>query len=107
MSTRCNSCKTMLQDIVLTRLGTGFNNVTLFSPWPPESPDMNPIENLWAQMETALNRRANRPRNEHQLWNAVREEWARVDMFDVRRLVFSMRRRCTALVQAAGNHTRY
>ena len=67
------------------------NNVTLFSPWPSKSPDMNPIENLWAQMETALNRRANRQRNEHQLWNAVREEWARVDMFDVRRLVFSMR----------------
>ena len=42
------------------------NNVTLFSPWPSKSPDMNPIENLWAQMETALNRRVNRPTNECQ-----------------------------------------
>ena len=83
------------------------NNVTLFSPWPSKSPDMNPIENLWAQMETALNRRVNRPTNECQLWNAVREEWANVDMFDIRRHVFSIGRRCTALVQAAGHHPRY
>ena len=50
------------------------NNVTLFSPWPSKSPDMNPIDHLWAQMETALNRRVSRPTNECQLWNAVREE---------------------------------
>ena len=64
--------------------------------------DMN---HLWAQMETALNRKVNRLTNECQRWNAVREEWANVDMFDVRRLVFSMRRRCTALAHAAAATT--
>ena len=30
------------------------NNVTLFSPWPSKSLNMNPIENIWAQMETEI-----------------------------------------------------
>ena len=90
-----------------TRGWLAANNIPVFGPWPARSPDMNPIENLWAQMEKALERRPNRPMNEAQLWRAVQQEWANVNMWDVRRLIFSMRRRCTALVQAAGGHTKY
>ena len=74
---------------------------------PINSPDMNPIENLWSQMERALQGRPTPPVNEVQLWQAVQEEWANINMFDVRRLVLSMRRRCLSLVQATGGHTRY
>ena len=84
-----------------TRGWLAANNIPVFGPWPSKSPDMNPIENLWAQMEKALERRPNRPTNEAQLWRAVQQEWANVNMWDVRRLIFSMRRWCTALVQAA------
>ena len=27
------------------------NNVQVFGPWPAKSPAMNPIENLWAQVQ--------------------------------------------------------
>ena len=30
------------------------NNVTLFSPLASKSPNMNPFENIWAQMETEI-----------------------------------------------------
>ena len=30
------------------------HNIDVFGPWPSKSPDMNPIENLWAQMENAI-----------------------------------------------------
>ena len=58
-------------------------------------------------METAIRGRAKRPRNRNELWQAVRQEWANINMFGIRRQVLSMRRRCTALVQAGGYHTRY
>ena len=90
-----------------TRAFLQANNVNVFGTWPGKSPDMNPIENLWSQMETAIQRRPNRPTNRDELWQAVQDEWANTNMFDVRRLVFSMRRRCSALVAAAGHHTTY
>ena len=90
-----------------TRDSLAANNIQVFGPWPSKSPDMNPIEHLWAQLENALQRRPNRPMNEEQLWQAVQEEWENVNMWDVRRLIFSMRRRCTALVEAGGGHTKY
>ena len=90
-----------------TRAFLQANNVNVFGPWPAKSPDMNPIENLWSQMETAIQRRPNRPTNRDELWQAVQDEWANINMFDVRRLVLSMRRRCSALVAAAGHHTTY
>ena len=50
------------------------NNVRVFEQWPANSPDMNPIEHLWTQLERALERRPNPPTNEVQLWQALQEE---------------------------------
>ena len=90
-----------------TRAFLQANNVNIFGPWPVKSPDMNPIENLWSQMKTAIQRRPHRPTNRDELCQAVQEEWANINLFDVRHLVLSMRRRCSALVNAAGHHTPY
>ena len=90
-----------------TRAFLQANNVNVFGPWPAKSPDMNHIEDLWSQMETAIQRRPNRPTNRDELWQAVQDEWANINMFDVRGLVLSMRRRCSALVAAAGHYTTY
>ena len=75
-------------------------------PWPAKSPDMNPIENLWAQMETSLQNRKHKPRNRDELWRAVQDIWNNINLFDVRRLVLSIRRRCNVMTQAAGHHSR-
>ena len=58
-------------------------------------------------METANRGRAICPRNRKELWQAVRQEWTSINMFDIRRLVLSICRQYTALVQAGGHHTRY
>ena len=45
--------------------GAGTKQHTCFGPWPSKSPDMNQIENLWAQLQRAIDNRPNRPQMRH------------------------------------------
>ena len=47
------------------------------------------------------------PQDEVELYQTVRDEWENLDQDYARRLVLSMRCRCTALHNAAGGHTKY
>jgi transposase len=44
---------------------------------PPESPDMNPIENVWAGLKHYV-RKVKKPRNKEQLVEGINEYWATI-----------------------------
>ena len=76
-------------------------------PWPAKSPDLNPIEHVWDLLDWRVRARVISPRNVWELAGALMEEWGNISQQELANLVQSMRRRCTAVLNAAGGHTRY
>ena len=76
-------------------------------PWPSMSPDMNPIEHLWDELDRRVRGRPEAPTTRQELFNALQVEWDAMPQQLIRRLVDSMPRRCQELVAANGGHTHY
>lgn len=72
---------------------------------PPQSPDCNPIENLWNE----LNRRLRKipVSSKEELKRRLKEEWGRIDGTYTSRIVASMPRRLQHVIQQNGYPTRY
>ena len=81
------------------------NNGVSVLDFPPYSPDLNPIENLWKTLARAVE--DHRCDTVASLQDAVAEEWDKIDPQHMHNLVRSMPERCTAVIEAAGWHTKY
>ena len=75
--------------------------------WPAQSPDLNPIENLWATLKQQLNEYQHPPTGMLDLWERVFEKWREIEESACLRLVESMPRRVQAVIKARGGHTKY
>ncbi|KAJ1300116.1 hypothetical protein OPQ81_002596 [Rhizoctonia solani] len=76
-------------------------------PWPSYSPDMNPIENVWAILDERVRKQRILPRNLEELWVAVKEEWDNFDIGIVKALYASMPNRVDELLERKGGNTSY
>jgi len=75
--------------------------------WPSQSPDLNPIENLWDVVKKAIFRRIDRASSLDSLFDIVKEEWEKVSLVEMQKLVHTMPKRCKALLKAQGGHINY
>lgn len=73
--------------------------------WPPQSPDLNPIENLWAMLDRKAKKR--RCSNERELFTLLQDTWNSIDPLELENLVLSMPKRCKAVIAAKGFCTKY
>jgi len=76
-------------------------------PWPPNSPDMNPMEHVWSQIDIRLRQRPQYPTNKSQLWAALVDAWAEMDDNYLFSLYDSMPACVADLGLAKGCYTRY
>ena len=73
--------------------------------WHAQSPDMNPIENVWK----LLNERAKEknPRNVEELWTNLKGEWEKISVDECKTLICSCSRSCQAVVECKGLYIKY
>ncbi|KAJ0135309.1 hypothetical protein HZ326_20819 [Fusarium oxysporum f. sp. albedinis] len=82
--------------------------------WPPYSPDVNPIENLWALMKAEIYRlhpelthAEDTVATQHALVLAAMEAWDNLEERVLKNLCDTMPNRITAIITAEGWYTKY
>lgn len=78
------------------------NKIKLLENWPSQSPDLNPIEHLWHELETRIRNRPNNLKNLKELEAALKEEWDKIPQNVLMNLIESMPRRIQACIESKG-----
>lgn len=73
---------------------------------PPESPDLNPIENLWHELKEFL-RREVKPRNKQQLIDGVLHFWCTVTIAKCRKYIHHLVKVIPKAIECQGRATGY
>ena len=73
--------------------------------WPAQSPDLNPIENLWAELKKKI--RAKNLKNISELTSCLKECWSSISEEYCKKLVDSMPNRIDQVINNKGLWTKY
>lgn len=75
------------------------------SDWPANSPDLNPIENIWGMMKKAIEKK--KPKDLEELVIIIQEIWITLTPEYLLNLVNSMQMRINKCIELKGNSTGY
>ena len=75
--------------------------------WPPNSPDLNPIEHIWGWLKHKLTNMEPTPQTLAEVEEAVTKFMEELDFHSIQNLFRSMPERIQALLTACGGNTKY
>ncbi|KAG2209676.1 hypothetical protein INT46_004241 [Mucor plumbeus] len=75
--------------------------------WPPQNPDLNPIEHVWNQLKRRLNEYPARATTIAELEARIHQEWYKLIKEDCLKHIDSMPNRIKAVIRSKGGPTRY
>ena len=73
--------------------------------WPAQSPDLNPIENLWEEVDRNINRST--ATNLDRLWIEIKAAWDAITPERSQKLIASKGCRSQAVIDSKGYPTKY
>ena len=73
--------------------------------WPPQSPDLSPIEKLWDELDRKI-REAGETSfiNQQMLWERLQKAWNEITAETMKKLLARMPRLCAAVIRSKGSH---
>ena len=76
-------------------------------PWPAKSPDLSPIENVWAMLVRDVYGNGKQYNTVSELKDGIRAVWDRLSQEKVAKLIESMNKRLVEVVSNKGGMTHY
>ena len=81
----------------------GFKNQKLMV-WPPNSPDLNPIENLWAIIKRKVYSNGKQFSSKTELWEAIQGAMRSLDSTTIKNLTNSVNKRIFEVINRNGRY---
>lgn len=75
--------------------------------WAANSPDLNPMENLWDKLGRKLQEVRSQVDTLADVGRKLVQIWEELDQNEIRSLILSMNRRCQEVIRGRGGNTRY
>lgn len=70
-------------------------------PHPPQSPDLNPIELVWAQMKKMVEKK--RPQSRNELLRAIQSSWTEISLEYIRKCINNISNKMEKIIECNGD----